>query len=603
MTALNIVDFIETPSVVKFAAECSGKMFNKLKSKFSEEDKNMFISNFYGNLNYNAKTDFVIDLDKIWKWIGFCHKDNAMRLIKNTLKKDIDYINIPVIKDALQITHGGHNIIKIMLTINAFKLICLKAATKKARQIQEYYINVEEMLKETINEETNELKLQLDELKNEFVQAEETHKKEFNQKLLVEKAIEKQNILLREFGNAGALIYIIKVKSYENGEYIIKIGESRRGIAARYNEHKSKYEEALLLDCFMVKRSRDFEFFIHNHQDVYLNKVTDLQGHETEQELFLMGKHLSYGVLLNIIKSNINIFNEIDYESIRIDVDAIKTMLENQSHHNNPVFQESNIINKLFENQNLLLSKISALEKTNREILEKLNATQTRTTTNFDQLRPTIGPRLQKISPDTMQLVKVYETVTECMKENSKIKRPSINKAIQENTVYHGYRWAYVDRELDANVIHHIEETKKTRPQNLGYIAKVSADKTQIVNVYLDRKTAAQSNGYQSPAALDTPVKNCAISNGYYYMLYEKCEDALKANIIARNNGVDILLYKDGIGKYNMQHNLTKEFACKYDCIRTLNISDKTLRKALDINVAYNGAFYKSIGSKLQCFA
>jgi len=160
-----------------------------------------------------------------------------------------------------------------------------------------------------------------------------------------------------------------------------------------------------------------------------------------------------------------------------------------------------------------------------------------------------------------------------------------------------------VDRELDANVIHHIEETKKTRPQNLGYIAKVSADKTQIVNVYLDRKTAAQSNGYQSPAALDTPVKNCAISNGYYYMLYEKCEDALKANIIARNNGVDILLYKDGIGKYNMQHNLTKEFACKYDCIRTLNISDKTLRKALDINVAYNGAFYKSIGSKLQCFA
>ena len=33
-----------------------------------------------------------------------------------------------------------------------------------------------------------------------------------------------------------------------------------------------------------------------------------------------------------------------------------------------------------------------------------------------------------------MQLVKVYESVTEVMNENKDIKRPSINKAIQENT-------------------------------------------------------------------------------------------------------------------------------------------------------------------------
>ena len=107
-----------------------------------------------------------------------------------------------------------------------------------------------------------------------------------------------------------------------------------------------------------------------------------------------------------------------------------------------------------------------------QEILNKLNAMQTRTTTNFNMPLPTIGPRLQKINPETMQLVKVYETVAECMKEDTRIKRPSLNKAVVENTVYAGSRWLFVDRELPQNVIHNIEPTKQTKSQNLGYIAR-----------------------------------------------------------------------------------------------------------------------------------
>ena len=55
------------------------------------------------------------------------------------------------------------------------------------------------------------------------------------------------------------------------------------------------------------------------------------------------------------------------------------------------------------------------------------------------------------------------------------------------------------------------------------------------------------------------------------------------------------ILYKNGIGQYNEQNNLVKEFSCKYDCIRELKMSDKTLAKALDKNIQYNGYFYKSM--------
>jgi proline dehydrogenase len=54
------------------------------------------------------------------------------------------------------------------------------------------------------------------------------------------------------------------------------------------------------------------------------------------------------------------------------------------------------------------------------------------------------------------------------------------------------------------------------------------------------------------------------------------------------------------IGQYDVSNNLVKEFICKYDCIKSLKISDKTLTKALDKNIMYNGHYYRSIGSKLS---
>ena len=163
------------------------------------------------------------------------------------------------------------------------------------------------------------------------------------------------------------------------------------------------------------------------------------------------------------------------------------------------------------------------LEKSNKEILEKFNLAQTKTTTNFNQPLVTLGPKLQQINPETMLLNKVYESIAECIKEtNFKMKRPSIIKAINENTIYNGYRWAFVDRTGDPNIIANIAETKQTKIQNTGYVAKLNKEKTEILNVYLDRKTAAKCNGYQSISALDTPVKKFSLTNGHYYILYNE---------------------------------------------------------------------------------
>jgi phage anti-repressor protein len=588
MQSLDIVELQNNP-ITKLSNIYQSKFLTKLKENFTDDEQQMYVTSFFCFLNCK-KTDYVIDLDDFMKWLGFSKKDKAKSLLERHFTQDLDYKLLPRQREHNVVNkNGGNNKDTYMLTVKTFKMLCLKAGTAKANQIHEYYIRLEETLHEVINEESDELKLQLEDQK-------EKHVKDLKKN----KEIERQNILLSEFGSKGPLIYIIKVKSYENGEYVIKIGESRCGVLNRYNEHRTNYGDILLLDCFSVNKSKDFESFLHNHEKMKKNKVTDLVGHENERELFLIGKNITYKTLNNIIINNIKNFddnNALEVEKLKLEIHNLKIQIEMNENVSIPQNDNSRllvIIEKL-QNSN------ENLEQINKELTHKLNNLQPRTTTNFNTQLATLGPRLQKINPETLQLVKVYESVTECMNENSSIKRPSINKAVLENTIYCGFRWIFVDRELDANVVGHIKPTIEVREQNIGYIAKLNSDKTEIVNVYLDRKNASQSNGHQSASSLDVPVKNFTISNGHYYILYENCSDELKDNFIQKNNGEPIL-YKNGVGQYDDKMNLLEEFLCKYDVIRKLRMSDRTLAKALDKDLMYNNRYYKSIGSKLKCF-
>jgi prophage antirepressor-like protein len=426
-------------------------------------------------------------------------------------------------------------------------------------------------------------------LKNEMQQMENKHKHDLD----AQKIMEREKILLKEYASIGAIVYVVRVKTLDDGKYIVKIGESRKGITARYTEHKKKYEECTLLDCVAVARSKDFESFIHHHDLVRLNKITDLQNHENENELFVIGQNLAYDQLNQLMLSNAKYFTNDDVAKMELENEKLKLLLEMNEKNN-----QNGLVQELVKTVQQLSFQMARFEKTNKELCEKISSMQIRTTTGFNAPLATVGPRLQKINPDTMQIVRVYDSASEAMKENHSIKRPSLNKSVVENTVYQTYRWAFVDRELDATVIHNLPPTKKTKQQNLGYIAQLNETKTKICNVYIDRKTAAHLNGYESVSALDNPVKNFTLTKGAYYKVYEQCDEALKIEFERVHQKP--MLYRNGIHQCSLQNDIVREFECKYDCIKTLLMSDKTLAKALAKGLQYNGHIFKEAGSKLH---
>ena len=152
MTTLNIIDLIEKNPITKLNATYNNKLINKIKTNFTETQQQLFVSSFYCYLNYDKKTDFVIDLDDVWKFIGFNQKIKAAALLEKNFTLDIDYKCLLSQPGEQKKGRGGHNKQIIMMNIKTFKLLCIKAGTKKADEIHEYFINMEEMIQEIINE-------------------------------------------------------------------------------------------------------------------------------------------------------------------------------------------------------------------------------------------------------------------------------------------------------------------------------------------------------------------------------------------------------------------------------------------------------------------
>jgi hypothetical protein len=599
MSELNIVELIENHPISKLTDTYNVKLLNKIKENFSDAEQQLFIGSFYCYLNYDTKNDFVVDLDDVWKWIGFSKKYNAERVLETHFNCDIDYKkSAPRIRETTpdKPINGGQNIKKIMMTIRCFKSLCLKAQTKKASEIHEYYMKMEEVLHDVIEEEGTELKQKMEEQKRLLDKQKEEKtelKKQLDQKteeLRITPELERHRILLKEYGCInGSLVYIVRIKQCKKGKYIIKIGESRKGIKNRFNEFKQKYgSQVIILDCFQVHDSAGLEKHLHHHSEIHPHKVKNLEGHENEQELFMIGGTLTYQRLIQIIEMGITSFNNpiIENERLKLENEQLRSQTK-------PVDQAS--LQEILKINNILLQKIDRIEASNKEIISRLNAMQTKTTTSCSQPDPHIGPRLQKINPETFELVHVYETVTECMKEDNSLKRPSINKAAQENTIYHGFRWKTVDRNLDATIVT-IEPTKVTKIQKNGYIAKINKEKTEILTIYINRKTAAKCNNYPCISSLDNVVKNKSLKDNYYYQLFEECDVALQNKWKALKG--DTVLYQDGIGQYK-DGILITEFVSRYDCVTKAGISQKSLAKVLDKDLKYKDYYFKSLGEKL----
>jgi len=353
-TTFNIVEFIEKNPLTKLNSGYQNILINKIKNQFNNEEQSLFVTSFYCYLNFNNLTDFIIDFEDVWKWCGFTRKDHAKRILDKYFTIDVDY-KIALPRSEERKNEGGFNKEKITLNIRTFKKFCLKSNTKKADEIHNYYIKLEEILQDTLLEQTDELKLQLEnkniELENKNIELEKTSE-EFRK--LSKKYIKNRKIIIDE---KNVVYLMCTSESEKENEYVI-------GKATDLADRKENYDHNKLHDFKIVYyRSCSSSKIMDIIESVVLMKLGKYRC-KAGRDVFLLPKTENIILFTKVFDESIKFFEDVDDEYIIypkktvIKMDKEEQKKKNEKYHTEHADEIKENNKEFYENNKEKLSEI-----------------------------------------------------------------------------------------------------------------------------------------------------------------------------------------------------------------------------------------------------
>jgi phage anti-repressor protein len=363
--SLNIVELIEKNPITRLSNTYQNKLLTKIKERFTDDEQQIFVASFYCYLNYNSKTDFLINLDDIWKWLHFSTKQKSKELLEKNFIINKDYILLNLqVKQSPHI-RGGHNKETFMLNIDTFKKFCLKAGTKKADEIHEYYIKLEETLQDVIQEESNELKIQLEQKEQQIEQKEHQIESVAQDKQKI-----REKTLLEQFPNNTQCVYYGTIDNLSNNnEKLIKFGNSNN-LKNRVIKHKDTYSNFVLINAFKVDNKLQIENALKENK-IFIERLRNLTlGNKKYIELLNI-EGITFTYLDKTIKEIITgiEYSPENYIKILEEKKILKKQLEEKNEANNT----NNLI--------LLTSENNKLKKENIKLMKRYNDLKRRTKT------------------------------------------------------------------------------------------------------------------------------------------------------------------------------------------------------------------------------
>jgi len=243
---------------------------------------------------------------------------------------------------------GGHNKEIFMLNVSTFKRFCLKAGTKKADAIHDYYIKLEELLHEVVQEESTELKTQLEQNQIQLEKSEKT----------AEKIREKT--LLEQFGRNTQCVYYGSIDNLsDTNEKLLKFGNSNN-LAGRVAQHKETYTNFRLLNAFKVDNKLQVENEMKDHP-LFVERQRTITIKSKKYIELLSMNDLTFTILDKTIRDIIlsNQCNPDNFKKILEENKRLKTLIK--QHH------EFNNMNELV----LLRAENTSLKSQNLRIIKK----------------------------------------------------------------------------------------------------------------------------------------------------------------------------------------------------------------------------------------
>ena len=90
--SVNFTELVKSSSgTQELSSNFQNELISQLTNEFTEEEQQWYIANLYVYMHYHPTQDYPINLENVYKMIGFANKGNAMKTIKNNFTEGEDY--------------------------------------------------------------------------------------------------------------------------------------------------------------------------------------------------------------------------------------------------------------------------------------------------------------------------------------------------------------------------------------------------------------------------------------------------------------------------------------------------------------------------------
>ena len=503
---VNFTELVKSSNTT-LSLNSKSKMIDLLNTEFTEQESQWYITNLYIYLNYHPTNDYPINLENVYKMLGFANKGNAMKTIKSNFTKDEDY-KITLFRMEKRKNEGGFNKEDVMLNIDTFKNLCMIAKTDKGKEIRKYYVKLENIHNKIIKEEIEQHKLLLQE-KEQLL--EEKDNIITNNEYV--KKVEKHEFLIDKFKNKKC-VYIAEIK-----ENLIKIG-STKDINERCNGLSRIFGNCMFLDIFEHVDYQQVEsnILINVKPHLYREPINN----HVSKEVVQLSDNFNYKQLRGIV---IYYVNGTDFLSPLEILEKEKVQNETQKLN---IIQEllnkgeslQNIIYLFSHNQNIPIKKEEQQQQEKEEEQKQIHVSKQMLNSPvlFKGKNPR-GQKIHKIDPDNLQnIIKTYDSMVYLLRspECNGYNKSGILKAISDSRIYKGYRWNFINKDTTPTV-----EYKSSVPIR-DAILKLNDTKNLIIETFTTKDEAAKILGI-AKLTMRNIIKNQEKHNMYYYIEYSKC--------------------------------------------------------------------------------
>jgi len=192
------------------------------------------------------------------------------------------------------------------------------------------------------------------------------------------------------------------------------------------------------------------------------------------------------------------------------------------------------------------------------------------------------GNKIQKYS-QSGELLKTYIGIREATRQES-ISDTTLKYAITHNTIYSGFRWLFLDRDLPDDTVQDIGESVKVNTPKNAFVAMLDIEKANIVQVFQNQKTAADARKLKSSSAIYQSIVRGNLSSGHYFQYYDDCSDELKNSYLERGGVLPETHVNKGVVIKQINHitgDIIKEFTSILEVQKHFQVSSKCIKKAI----------------------